>query len=520
MIGVARYLAPSACRVLMAAWLVVAAFGATLLSAQEADRGAELYARWCAECHGAEGAGDGPAADRMLPRPRDFTAARYQIRTTGSGELPTDADLLRVIRDGIPGTTMPGWPNLSGSSQEALITYVKGLSPFFEGPEPEPLDFSPDPGGGGEALASGRRAYETLECFKCHGEAGRGDGPSAPTLEDWRGLPILAADLSEPWNFNGGGSVAEIHARILTGLDGTPMPSAIEALQSEILSEDEVWHLAYYVRSMAPVLAPRVRDVVRVRRLDGPLPSDPEDEAWGETEGTWFPLVGQVIQPPRQFAPTIDGVWVEGVHNGNELALRLSWNDPSRSPDAAWEEWQVKVADARFADGAEIPTEPLPDVFEVQLPVEIPEGNERPYFLMGSVRDPVYLWHWDSQAGISEARASGLASREPLDAGGLTGSASFDRGRWHLVLRRSLDPGEEGALAFREGTPIPVAFFAWDGSSGETGARGSISSWYYLLLEAPRSPIVFVVPLLAVVLTGGLGVLAVRRARSRWWDRA
>lgn len=487
------------------------------MAAQEPDRGRAVYDRWCAECHGAEGRGDGPAADRMLPRPRDFTGARYQIRTTGTGELPTDDDLLRVMRDGIAGTTMPGWPNLSRSDQRAVVDYIKGLSPFFEGPAPEPMAFSPDPGGGAEAVESGRRAYETLECFQCHGRAGRGDGSSAPTLEDWRDLPIRAADLTEPWNFNGGSSVEDIHARTLTGLDGTPMPSAIDALQSDIVSEDEVWHLAHYVSSLAPVRSPRIREVVRVRRVeDGGLPGGPEDEAWEEVEASWFPLAGQVIRRPRQFAPTVDGVWVQGAHDGSQIVLRLSWNDPSRSPDPAWDEWQARVAAALYADGTEIPTEPLPDAFAVQLPFEIPEGNERPYFLMGSERDPVYLWRWDVESGVSEARATGLASVETLEGAGLGGEARFADGRWRLVFRRPLAAAAETALSFREGTPIPVAFFAWDGSSGETGTRGSISTWYYLLLEQPRSPVVFVVPLLAVVLTGGLGLVAVKRARSRW----
>lgn len=496
--------------------LLLGAVGGTAQST--AERGEELYLRWCAECHGNEGRGDGPAADRMLPRPRDFTAARYQIRTTGSGELPTDDDLLRVMREGLPGTTMPGWPNLSPGDRRAVVDYIKSLSPFFEGPAPETVSFSRDPGGGEEALASGRRAYETLECFKCHGEAGRGDGSSAPTLEDWRGLPIRTADLTEPWNFNGGSAASEIHARILTGLDGTPMPSAIEALQAAIVSEDEVWHLAHYVRSLAPATSPPLGQVVRVRRVEGELPSGPDDEAWEATEPIWFPLAGQVIEPPRLFAPTVDGVWVEGLHDGTDLVLRLSWNDPSRSPDPAWAEWQARIAESLYADGTEIATDPLPDAVAVQFPFEIPDGRERPYFLMGDDRDPVYLWRWDSRAGVSEARAAGLGNVEPAPGSGLVGTAGFERGRWRLALRRPLVPeGAEGeALAFREGAPIPVAFYAWDGSSGETGARGAISTWYYLLLEEPRSPIVFLVPLLAVLLTGGLGLLAARRARTRW----
>src|SRR5690606_21076675 len=83
--------------------------------------GKPIYDKWCAGCHGEDGRGTGEAAAYMLPRPRDFTRALYQIRTTASGELPTDADILRVIDEGMPGTAMPGWRTLlSRSEREAL----------------------------------------------------------------------------------------------------------------------------------------------------------------------------------------------------------------------------------------------------------------------------------------------------------------------------------------------------------------------------------------------------------------
>ena len=140
---------------------------------------------------------------------------------------------------------------------------------------------------------------------------------------------------------------------------------------------------------------------------------------------------------------------------------------------------------------------------------------ERPYFLMGDARNPVYLWAWESQRGVFEARATGLAEIEPLAGGGLTGGASWKDGRWRLYLRRSIDAGEGPGLSFAEGVPIPIAFFASDGSSGERGKRVAIGSWYYLLLERPASRAVVVAPLLAILLTGGLGLAIVRRAQSR-----
>ncbi|MBW3535723.1 MAG: cytochrome c, partial [Gemmatimonadetes bacterium] len=242
--------------------LVVAALAAVLpgtaapLSAQENGdnaRGAAVYDRWCASCHGVEGAGDGPAAAYMLPRPRDFTRALYQIRTTASGEVPTDADILRIIDEGMPGTVMPGWEDvLQRADREALVPYLKSFSRFFAGQDPEPMDFGRAPRGGDEAVERGAEVYQRVECWQCHGQAGRGDGTSAPTLEDDGGQPIYAADLTANWTFNGGGSVEEIYRRLRTGLDGTPMPTFDDLISAGIVDEDGLWDLAHYVRSLAP----------------------------------------------------------------------------------------------------------------------------------------------------------------------------------------------------------------------------------------------------------------------------
>lgn len=490
------------------------------LAGQDAERGEEIYRRWCQECHGAEGEGDGPAADRMLPRPRDFTEARYQVRTTGSGQLPTDEDLRGVIREGLPGTTMPGWPDLSRSEVGDLIAYLKSLSRFFgRGDPPEPVDLGEDPGGGEEAIEAGRQVYQELECYRCHGQAGRGDGSSAPTLEDWRERPIRAADLTEPWTFNGGSSVEDIHARFLTGLDGTPMPTQSDALASGVVDEEDLWNLAHYVRSLGPERSPpRVRDAVRVERIEGELPGGPGDDAWSDVERYWFPLGGQVIERPRQFEPMVGGVWVRGVHDGQEMVLRVAWNDPSSSPDSSWREWRQKVADAMFADGTPIPTDPLADRLAVQFPTSVPEGRERPYFLMGSSRRPVYLWRWSSETGHREAVASGLGTASALEGGALEGTAAWEAGRWSVTFRRPLTVEGDRRIGFPTGVAVPMALFAWDGDNGEDETRGSVSSWYFLVLEEPTGSSVYVVPLAAVLLTGGLGLFLARRARRRRGD--
>lgn len=515
-------------RLALLASVCAAAAGLTLLgpgrlSAQDDAPGRAVYEKWCAECHGIDGAGDGSAARFMLPPPRDFTGALYQIRTTASGELPTDADIRRVVDDGMPGTAMPGWKSrLSDAERRDVVAYIKSFSAFFEDTRPEPVAFGKPPRLSAEGIEEGRRTFDELECFKCHGEEGRGDGQSAPTLTDDWDQPIRAADLSAPWNFNGGGTVEQIYRRLRTGLDGTPMPSYDDALQAGIVTEEQLWRVAQYVRSLGPEESfPRVRDVVRAVLVQGALPAGPDDGAWDDVERFYVPLVGQIIVRPRWFAPRANGVWVQAMYNGERLALRLTWHDPSRSPDPDWQEWVDLMAAAMTDVDGSVPRRQGPDRLHVQFPLRLTDGMERPYFLGGDTRRPVYLWRWSSAPeGLEEGTATGL-DRFVANPGTPQTSyaAAFDAGQWRLQVTRALVPADTAtAVPFVAGRLIPMALFAADGSNGELGARGAVSAWYAIYLDVPPPATAFVTPFIAVLLTASFGVMVVLRAQRR--DRA
>src|ERR1043166_5330277 len=144
------------------------------LSAQDTVKGKAVYVKWCAGCHGDGGAGDGAAATYMLPRPRNFTSGLYKIRTTASGQLPTDADLERAIDEGLPGSAMPGWKGrLSHAERRDVRAYIKTFSSFFADTSQHvvALKFSSPPGGGTSvaALKVGRQFYDSIGGRKCHG---------------------------------------------------------------------------------------------------------------------------------------------------------------------------------------------------------------------------------------------------------------------------------------------------------------------------------------------------------------
>jgi mono/diheme cytochrome c family protein len=217
-----------------------------------------LYQQHCAACHGPDGRGDGPAAGLLAPRPRDFTAGRYKFRSTPTGTLPTVDDVVRTIRAGLPGTAMPGYADLLTPAEiAALAREVLALAPAGTRAG-RPLDpgaqESPTP----EAVARGRALYARAGCGDCHGPAGRGEG--------WRperegpGGPPPPTDLAEPWTFRGGADAGSIAQRILTGLDGSPMPAYADAL-----SAGEARDLAHFVGSLARTPAWAARDPAEAR---------------------------------------------------------------------------------------------------------------------------------------------------------------------------------------------------------------------------------------------------------------
>lgn len=493
-----------------------------VLVAQDTTAGKAVYTKWCAGCHGDNGAGDGEGTRYMLPSPRDFTGALYQIRSTASGELPTDADLLRAVDEGLPGTAMPGWrTQLSDRERRDVVAYLKTFSTFFADTtiKPQAMQFGRAPGGGSgaEALRVGRQFYDSIGCRKCHGDQGRGDGPSAATLKDDAGKPVFAADLSQNWLFNGGETAEDIYHRLRTGLDGTPMPSFSDLLEQKFLTEEQLWRVAQYVRSLSPAEPPVVRDVIRAPQIDGSLPRSPGDSAWSRIDSYWFPLVGQVVKRTRWFAPAVSGVWVQAVHTRDSLALRVVWDDRSQSPDSAWLAHIGRVFGALASDDSSSAPAPglWPDQLAVQFPLKIPEGMERPYFLMGNPTTPVYQWRWSSPGGAVAGLARGVERFDPLAGGGTVGAqAVYDHGEWQVVLTRALATADTAhELQVRTGRAIPVAFFAWDGSNGEHGTRMAVSTWYFLALDEPTPASVFISPVIAMAITLALGMLVVWRAQ-------
>jgi len=100
-----------------------------------APLGARVYAQRCAVCHGPDGRGNGPAAPSLIPRPRDFTLGQFTYTSTAAGDAPSDADLIKVVADGLPASSMPSWRDLLSDDEiRAVVDHIKSLSTAFAKP--------------------------------------------------------------------------------------------------------------------------------------------------------------------------------------------------------------------------------------------------------------------------------------------------------------------------------------------------------------------------------------------------
>ena len=211
-----------------------------------ATRGKALYVRYCVSCHGPEGDGRGESAPYLDPKPRDFTKAVFKCRSTPSGTLPLDSDLYDTISRGVYSSAMPPWKPLLRQERIDLVAYIKTFSSAFQEEKPgTPVEIPPEPPNSAESIKRGEQVFESMNCWSCHGKDGRGHGPSAATLTDSKGNPITPFDFTSGSRFKCGETDRDMFRDLVTGLDGTPMPSFAAAM-----TNDQRWDVVHYLRTL------------------------------------------------------------------------------------------------------------------------------------------------------------------------------------------------------------------------------------------------------------------------------
>ena len=173
--------------------------------------GQAIYAEKCAPCHGVEGLGDGAQA-AQLPNP---------VAPIGDSEFArgsTPAEWYTQVTQGNLEKFMPPFNSLSDRQRWDVVAYSFSLSD------------TPT------VVEGGAELYQ-VNCARCHGDQGQGDGPDAASLS------TPPADLTNQ-AFMVEKSAADFFQGMAVGI-----PPDMPAF-GDSLTEDELWALAAFVRTL------------------------------------------------------------------------------------------------------------------------------------------------------------------------------------------------------------------------------------------------------------------------------
>jgi mono/diheme cytochrome c family protein len=532
--------------------------GPDLGTEAQRESGRNLYVKYCSQCHGENGDGEGYASSHLVPRPRNFTTGQFKVRTTPNGALPTHQDLVNIIRRGMPYTSMPAWPTLSDQQVSDLAYFITTFSADFSnaGTPPQPVPLPSAPSATEESIALGKQLYVETGCVRCHGNVGRGDGPSAPTLKDDWGYPIRAADLAQRWTFRGGSSREDIFRTMSTGMNGTPMPSFLEALTPE-----QRWAITDYIVSLSDGDGPGYGNLVIARHSPDPIDLAKGAASFASAPVARFPIIGQIMEPGREFHPPARSVTVQAIYDAESIAFLVRWHDmisdrtgtnglslpvppeeeeaapvaaPAGESGAAGSVWggadttqtppgqapppQDPFADAAAAAPTVAPSE-FSDAVAIQIPSQVPTSARKPYFIFGDAQNPVDLWFFDL-AGTSPTQFAGKGSGDitPSDAAEVTGVASHDQGEWSVIFKRALRPAS--GASFSAGAFLPIAFSVWDGFSRERGNRRGLTTWYSVYVEPEVVPSAVGPMLRTALIILAVELILITWVRRRYGSRA
>ena len=493
----------------IAAFLLQVAFhGLAIAAAGDSEKGEAIYAKRCLQCHGDEGDGLGPAAERLNPPPRDFTLGLFKFVTSAfEAELPNDDDLFRMVRDGMPGTAMPGWSDLlSEQDMWNVIAYIKTFAELEGEPESQ-IDYGTEIKSSPESIEIGNKLFHAGDrCSECHGAEGKGD--AIKKLKNDNGDRTWPRNLTKSWTFRASNAPKDIYSRISVGIPTTQMPSFADPKSKKKLTTEERWHVANYVASLAKTkkVVRAENTVIQATRIAGALPASPDDVVWDTAPPSTFMMIPQIVGKERFFKTANDTVSVRAIYNDKNISIHLEWDDRTKSiPGDAK---AISIADEKLGE----------DAIAVQFPVKTPKGMAKPYFLMGDAANSVNLWRWsggtiENPESVALIDASGIENQQLRGATtGLVATGSYKAGTWRVVMIRSLKTeSADKDIQFEQGHFIPIGFFAWDGSNSEQGTAHSMTTWYWLLLKPAANSRPLIMGIIAALLIGGL---------LFWWGRS
>jgi len=203
---------------------------------------------------------------------------------------------------------------------------------------------------------------------------------------------------------------------------------------------------------------------------------DPDAPAWTRADEDSLSLIGTPagLQPTAAIRNTwtnrkigaVERVQVRAVHDGEVLAFRLEWDDPTQ--------------DDSLSD-----TTAFPDAAAIAFPAQ--PGSM--VATMGAPGAAVNAWYWraDESDGGRQVVAEGLGTTRTLDPGSVRTRGIWKDGRWRVTIARALQmKSSESVIQLEAGQVTGYAVAIWDGAQQERGGIKAFSGDWRELRLAPQ----------------------------------
>ena len=271
------------------------------------------------------------------------------------------------------------------------------------------------------------------------------------------------------------------------------------------LPENDRWALVHYVRSYFTQKLKKAEfetDIFSFRK-DFEITTDVNSPIWDGVKTT-----NLVMRPLSARRDAIDVINFASVNNGEQIAIRLRWEDPSKNAFS-------ELNQDHFRDGVAVQ-------FALGDATLHTHGHNEPFFGMGNRGKPVNIWHWKSgleetleaeadqeysgdvdmdalifggvmsnpvtklnltsQNAVEELNAEGFGTitPQPAENQNVEGYGEWEDGVWTVVFLRDMPKIGKWDADLTRKDPALVAFATWDGIKEDRNGRKVISVWQRL----------------------------------------
>ena len=415
---------PRARLAVLIASLCAASTGSVRVAAQdvgtEAQResGKKLYLKYCSQCHGEKGDGEGYAAPHLHPEAAELHDRQVQDSDDAQRSAP-DPSGPREHHQARHALHLDARLACASPTSKCRIsrTSSRRSPPDFSNKEnvPKPVELPSAPSTTNESIELGKKLYVDTGCVRCHGDArprrraigANAEGRLGPS-DTRRGS---GAELDLPGRLVPRGYLPDDEHGAQRDADAVVLRLA----HARAAMGDHRLHRLAFGHD-----GPGYTNLVIAKHVEDPIDLAKGTKSFESAAEARFPIVGQIMEPGRAFHPPATSVTVQAIYDADSIALLVRWHDrsaektgtngpslpvppeeeeePAAAPEVPSRRERARLATRKWRPAAHRRPKRTPsrrtaapaakasefsDAVSIQIPSQAPTGARKPYFIFG-----------------------------------------------------------------------------------------------------------------------------------------